>query len=256
MTWQNNDKILYHDRMIATDSSPDGMLTDNWNPDGDYGEDEYVDVHFRIETPSYRPPAYYFEEADRQRFNAELTEVFTRLGWTLETGEIYGACTTVVKGKSNLYLHPQDFSGEVLKSEVKAIAEALRGHESFSLRWVDLYETIYDITDDAYYAYLDTQAERIREEILKASVTTRRNKYFREYDIANHVAAKVRLNRIGDDDGKHVGVGKTACYIIDVIDQLVEGGELATALSGKGFRMIRSLSKTEQRARKKQVKAA
>ena len=256
MTQQNNEKIFYHDMMIGPDYGPDGMLSDNWNPDGDYGEDEYVDVHFRIETPAYRPPAYYFEEANRHRFNVELTEAFARLGWTLENGEANGVCTTVRKGKSNLYLHPQDFSGEVLKSEVKAIAEALRGHKSFSLRWVDLYETIYDITDDAYYAYLDTQSGRIREEVLKASVTTRRNKYFRDYDIANHVAGKVRLNRIGDDDGKHVGAGKTSSYIIGIIDQLVEAGELATARSGNGFRMIRSLNKTELRARKRQVKAA
>ena len=253
---EKREKIRYHDNLTGPEYDPDGMLSDNWNPDADYDVREYVDAHFRVNTPAYRPPNYIFEEKDKQRFNEEAAGVFARLGWTTESEAYSGACTTVRKGKSSLYLHPQDFSGTVLKSEVKTIAEALRQHETFSLLRVDLYETICDITDEAYYAYLDTQTDRIREEILKSSVTTRRNKFYHDYDVANHVAGKVRLNRIGDDDGKHFGTGKTARYILGVIDRLVEQGELASAQSRNGSRMIRALNKTERRAGKSKSMAA
>ena len=97
--------------------------------------------------------------------------------------------------------------------------------------------------------------ERIRAEILKSSVTTRRNKYYRDYDIANHVAAKVRLNRVGEDDGKHIGAGKTAQHIMGVIEQLIVEGRLVTEKSRNGSRLIRALNKTEERMSKK-AKAA
>ena len=252
---KKREKIRYHDNLTGPEYDPDGMLSDNWNPDADYDVREYADAHFRVDTPAYRPPNYIFEEKDKRRFNEEAAGVFARLGWTTESEAYSGACTTVRKGKSSLYLHPQDFSGAVRKTEVKAIAEALRRHRTFALEYVDLYETLYDMTDEAYYAYLDTQIERIRAEILKSSVTTRRNKYYRDYDIANHVAAKVRLNRVGEDDGKHIGAGKTAQHIMVVIEQLIVVGRLVTEKSRNGSRLIRALNKTEERMSKK-AKAA
>ena len=234
MTESTEQKIRYHDNTIRLPVHHDGPAADNWNPDAVYAENEYVDAHFRINTPSYHPPNYCFSEEDRQRFNEETAELFAGMGWTPE--------------KSGL-------SGAVRKAEVKAIAEALRRHRTFALECVDLYETLYDMTDEAYYAYLDTQIERIRAEILKSSVTTRRNKYYRDYDIANHVAAKVRLNRVGEDDGKHIGAGKTAQHIMGVIEQLIVEGRLVTEKSRNGSRLIRALNKMEERMSKK-AKAA
>ena len=255
MTETTEQKIRYHDKTIRLPVHHDGSAADNWNPDAVYAENEYVDAHFRINTPAYQPPNYCFSEEDRQRFNEETAELFAEMGWTPENSGLSGGCMTYRKGKSSLYLHPQDFSGAVRKTEVKAITEALRRHRTFALECVDLYETLYDMTDEAYYAYLDTQIERIRAEILKSSVTTRRNKYYRDYDIANHVAAKVRLNRVGEDDGKHIGAGKTAQHIMGVIEQLIVEGRLVTEKSRNGSRLIRALNKMEERMSKK-AKAA
>jgi len=241
-------KVKYHDNMNPPEQDPDGSMSDNWNRASEYGN-EYVNAHFRINTPTYDPHKRWSEENISQ-FDAESQSVFEALGWTMMERRRSGSCATVRKGKSHLYLHPQDFSGDVLKSEVVSIAEALTAAESFSLQWVDLYETIYDMTDEEYYAYLDGQAERIRAEVLKASTTTRRAKFYRDYDIACHVASVVRLRRIGENDGRYGGAGKTANYVIGVIEKLITEGYLTTATSRNGSRLIRTINKTEQKQKK------
>ena len=136
--------IKYHQNGIGNGYGADCQLTNNWNPDEDYGK-EYVNVYFRMETKGYKYSSFSFTEEDRKAFNSELTEIFTPLGWKCE-GKVYGgSCVTWHKGKQHLYLHPQDFSGEVLKNEVKQIAETLEKRNTFYLRWVDLYETVYSI---------------------------------------------------------------------------------------------------------------
>ena len=44
--------IKYHQNGVGYEYGADHTLTDNWNPDVDYGN-EYVNVYFRIDTPSY-----------------------------------------------------------------------------------------------------------------------------------------------------------------------------------------------------------
>lgn len=44
--------IKYHQYGCGNDYGDDHYLTDNWNPDYDYGS-QYVEVYFNINTPSY-----------------------------------------------------------------------------------------------------------------------------------------------------------------------------------------------------------
>ena len=44
--------IKYHDNINGVQYGADHILTNNWNPDCDYGN-EYVNIHFRIETNGY-----------------------------------------------------------------------------------------------------------------------------------------------------------------------------------------------------------
>lgn len=243
--------IKYHDNMTPPARGADGTLSDNWDRSADHGG-EYVRVHFRIRTPAYeRGNDWHGHGSDP--FDAESREIFDRLGWSLAEPRSSCCSATVRKGKAHLYLHPQEFSGEVLKREAVGIAEALSRAKEFSLRWVDLYDTVYDMTDEAYIAYLAGQEERIRAEVLKASVTTRRTTFYRDYDVACHVAGIVRLRRIGEDDGRSGGAGKTANHILGVIDKLIAEGFLKTATSRNGNRLIRTLNKTEQKKEKRYV---
>lgn len=240
--------IKYHQNGIGNEYGADHQLTNNWNPNKDYGT-EYVKVYFRMETKGYGYPSFSFTEDDRNAFDSEVTEVFASLGWKCEEKACNGNCATWYKGKQHLYLHPQDFSGEVLKNEVKQIAEALEKRNTFYLRWVDLYETVYDMTDQEYEEILSAKDEDIKKSLLENSKTTRTSKYYYAFDVARSLANKFRLSRIGDNDGRNYGTGQTINHILKVVQSLIEEGYLVSAVKND-ILLIRTINKTEQKQRK------
>ena len=143
--------IKYHDNTLpGLGYGADGMLTDNWDPDKDYGN-EYVKVYFRINCPLYMRGKFslsFDSTEDHLIFDRDVEEVFTKLGWKIDKLPNGGCCMEISKGLQSLYLHPQGFSGNLIKNEVKRTAEALRFNKTFNLEWVDLYETKYDISDE------------------------------------------------------------------------------------------------------------
>lgn len=241
--------IKYHQNGIGNEYGADHTLTNNWNPDCDYGN-EYVNVHFRIETKGYDYPSFCFTEEDKKAFDTELVKVFTTLGWECENETYNGSCSTWTNGKSHLYLHPQDFSGEVLKNEVKQIAEALEKNNTFYLEWVDLYKTVYEISDSDYEKYLDGKKGEIRKKLFENSATTRTTKYYYAFDVARQIAGMVRLNRLGINDGRNYGSGQTIDYILKVAEEMIAEGYLKYFEKNRQ-KYIRSLNKTEQKKQKK-----
>lgn len=244
----NSMAIKYHQNGMGNEYGADHQLTNNWNPDEDYGN-EYVNAYFRMETKGYGYPSFSFTEKDRKAFDLEVTEVFTSLGWKCEEKAYGGSCATWYKGKQHLYLHPQDFSGEVLKNEVKHIAEALEKRNTFYLRWVDLYETVYDMTDQEYEEILSAKDEEIKKSLLENSKTTRTSKYYYAFDVARSLANKFRLSRLGDNDGRNYGTGQTIKHILGVVQCLIDEGYLVSAVKN-GILLIRTINKTEQKKRK------
>lgn len=237
--------IKYHDNINGIQYGADHKLTNNWNPDCEYKDNEYCEVYFRIECPAYvqgEYPCNFDDDKDRILFRKEVREILEDLGWYFLND--YSCEPT--KGKSHLYIHPQNISGEILKKEVKQLAEVFENNQTFTLRWVDIYDTVFDITDEEYNTYLKTKNEEIKSLVLKNSVTTRTNKYFYISNIANSVANKIRLVRIGDNDGRNYGVGYTARYIIEVIDELIKEGYLIKAIQN-GNVYVRTINKTEQK---------
>lgn len=240
--------IKYHDNLNGIQYGTDHKLTNNWNPDGEYKDNEYCKVYFRIECPAYmqgKYPCNFDDDKDRTSFHDEVRAIMENLGWCFSND--YDCKPT--KGKSHLYIHPQDISGEMIKKEVKQLAEAFEKNQTFYLRWVDIYDDVYDITDKEYNTYLETKKDEIINLVLKNSVTKRTNKYFYIYNVAKFVADKIRLIRIGDNDGRNYGVGYTAKYIIEVIDRLVKDGYLIKAEQNNNV-YIRTINKTEQKQKK------
>ena len=237
--------IKYHDNLNGVQYGEDHMLTNNWNPDLDYGN-EYVDVHFRIETPSYYTGSGvgFQNNEDRDAFTAEKLKVFLSIGWTCAESEYNGRCMVVVKGKQHLYLHPQDFSGYVLKNEVKAIAEALEQHETFSIRWVDLYKTVYDISDAAYRRILQDKTEEIRKLVFESCKTNRRNQFKYQYEVLEKIGVKVGLPRV-DDGSTHHSNQVARDYVLEVVNDLIDEGYLDWIMSDDGYRYIRTRNATE-----------
>ena len=240
--------ILYHDNMNGVQYGEDHMLTDNWNPDMDYGN-EYVRVYFRIDTPSYHYERGFNSTEDRDSWNTEASNIISSFGIMEDSGY------KVDNGKEKcayLYAHPQNISGVVLKNDVKMIAEAISNMKLSSIRWVDLYETVYVISDSEYQEYLDGRKDEIRKALFEKSATTRANKYCAAFDVARHIAEMVRLNRLGLNDGKNYGSGQTIEYILSVADEMIAEGYLKY-FERDGIKYIRSLNKTEQKQSKLKI---
>lgn len=221
----------------------DGHLKSNWNSDTDY-KNEYANVHFRIEAEYYQYPYTDYTQEQKNDFYNEVGSIFESLGWDIEKENKGGYCMEIKKGKQHLYLHPQDFSGEVLKNEIKKIAEALNKNNTFNLRWVDIYETVYDISDEEYENYLNGKYEEIRKLLFENCQTKRTSKYYQVFDMCRVIANKIRLVRIGLNDSRNYGIGQTIEFIKGVVDDMVVEGLL---ISAKNNELIRSLNKTEQK---------
>jgi len=237
--------IKYHQNGIGDEYGEDGTLKNNWNPDSDYGN-EYVDVHFRIDADYYQYPFNNYTQEQKQEFNDEARKVLENLGWKTEKEVNSSYCADMTNGEQHLYLHPQDFSGEVLKTDVMKIAEALENNKTFKLRWVDLYKTVYDITDQEYEDYLKTKDAEIRVSLFEKCKTTRVNRFYYVLDMARNLADTYRLARINCNDGKNHGTGQAIEHIVKIIEQMEKENYLISTMD-KGSRCVRSINKTEQR---------
>ncbi|MBQ2397137.1 MAG: hypothetical protein II304_08920 [Bacteroidales bacterium] len=238
--------IKYHDNINGVQYGNDHTLTNNWNPDCDYGN-EYVRVYFRIDTPTYRYNNGFTTEEERNKWFAEARGLIKSFGILEDCG--YEVENSKDK-QAYLYAHPQNISGVVLKNEVKKIAEAITDMELSSIRWVDLYETVYSISDSEYENYLDGKQEEICKELFEKSSTTRRTKYYNAIDVARDIAGLIRLNRLGLDDGKTCNSGQTVDYVLKMADKMIEEGYLKCFVDND-IKYIRSLNKTEQKKMKK-----
>lgn len=236
--------IKYHQYGIGNEYGEDHTLTNNWNPDNDYGN-EYVKVYFNIDTPTYDYRNSWKKE-EREAWRKEINNLIASFGILEDSG------FKVENGKEKcayLHAHPQQISGVILKNDVKKVAEAISNMELSSIRWVDLRETVYVISDNEYQEYLNGRKEEIRKALFEKSATTRTNKYCAAFDVARNIASTVRLNRLGLNDGKNYGSGQTIEYILSVADKMIEEGYLKY-FERDGVKYIRSLNKTEQKQSK------
>ena len=235
--------IKYHQHGIGNEYDEDHSLTNNWDPNRDYGK-EYVRVYFHIHTDRFNYRNGYFENTqDRDEWNEEASNLIKSLGIL----EDCGFRVEQMKEKcAYLYAHPSNFSGVVLKNDVKRIAQAISQMKLSDIRWVALHETVYVLTDDEYAYYLDTKLDAIRKDSLEGAVTTRTTKYCSAFDVARNVASHVRLPRLGLSDGRNGGTGQTVEYVLTTINRMIEEGSLKEFVQN-GTQYIRSLNKTELR---------
>ena len=239
--------IKYHQYGIGNEYGEDHTLTNNWNPDMDYGN-EYISVCFDIDTPTYDFNNSWSKE-DREAWRTEVINLIESFGiiedsgWKVEHSD---------EKCAYLHAHPQQISGVILKNDVKKVAEAISNMKLSSIRWVDLHETVYVISDNEYQEYLDGRKDEIRKALFEKSATTRANKYCAAFDVARNIAGMVRLNRLGLNDGKNYGSGQTIEYILSVADEMIEEGYLKY-FERDGVKYIRSLNKTEQKQSKLKI---
>lgn len=118
--------IKYHQYGCGNDYGDDHYLTDNWNPDYDYGS-QYVEVYFNINTPSYMhdkdPSAFGFASDEaRDEWYAAASKVIASFDILEDSG--YNVENSAEK-RAYLYPHPQQISGVILKYDAIEISRSL-----------------------------------------------------------------------------------------------------------------------------------
>lgn len=232
--------IKYHDNTApGYPYGPDGRLLDNWDADKEYGENEYCAVFFRVENPFFDSmhqcwkdnQTWHEDSPARKRFFKQTQEVLQRFAIPEGTGGKWEGFPM-----EHLYIHPQDISGTVAKNKVRKIAEALDAMDDVSIRWVDVYEDISPMSEEAYRANLESKRSEIVEELLKVYETKRRNLYIvpNTLDLPEHRAiAKFHIprrcaRRSTDDETGHK-------FIDEIFKELVEAGKIVSAETRKGL---------------------
>lgn len=243
--------IKYHDNMNGEQYGADHKLTDNWNPDGCFGDNEYAKVYFRIDTKRFNCMGGMFEsEKDKTAFHTEIRQVFNTLDWKID--KKIDNMMNVENGNEGLFIHPLDISGIILKKNVKQIAEALNGCKTIKIRWVDIYDDVYDITDDEYADYLETQKEKVIDYILHNYGTTRTRFYYYTNSICSAIARRIERKRVNNDGYKwNVRTNTQAYFFIEkIIKELVNQGYMVSIRDGERVRVI---NKTEQKKLKLKI---
>lgn len=214
-----------------------------FNVDFDYGN-EYASVYFRIDAPHYQfSTGFNSEPSEREIFHTELRTLFG--SWEWKEAEFRSSCPTVHRNKESLYLHPQSFSGVILKNSIKEIYERINNADTFKLYAVDVYETYYDICDEVHLNALAQKKIQIRNDLLKAFVTKRKNLF---YPINNlhSVVKNYLVNRVLSEDGKNGGYGITHSYIAGVFSELIDDHLIVVGSKGNQ-EIYRTINRQEQK---------
>lgn len=239
--------ILYHQYIKGHDYDPDHKLTNNWEPDAEYG-DEYVKVYFYTDTPTYSQNGFETAE-DKIAWFEEADNLVTSFG-------IKQSCGYEIINSTNkspyLCIHPMEISGVILKKDVKKIAEAICKAKNFSLRWVGLYKTVYLMSDEEYERYLVGRNDEIRKQLFLTCGSVRKNYYYKEQDICYHVSKYFKLNRLGiQEDAFHRETGQTFLHVKKIAEEMEKEELLVTTIKHTpdgDLKMVRAINKTEQKA--------
>lgn len=204
----------------------------------------YREVYFRIDS-AYQGNYGWTSAKDKVAFKEETRRLFQDAGWTLHVGERDCVCDTVTKGLQNLYLHPMNFSGVILENEIPAIEVLLA--KATTIRWqaTDRMAIYYEMTDDEYLKYLESRRDEIITAILEHCKTKRSNLYH-VGDFTLGIADRFSVHRLCDVDGHRNRAYK---YVSELVDQLINEGQLITANTKKGPG-IRTATAKERKSRK------
>lgn len=192
-------------------------------------KEKYLYVDFEIECPLYyhkeRYPDFtgFDSDAEREKFDKDWREVFAAAGWTIDGQDVR-------KGKSSLYVHPQQLLGTIAESLESEVVSIIGNAKTFYLReypdgrpFVRRIEVKYDITADEQLEHVKKYRAEIENMLLESFRTKRKNLWWVDFQgkfdrIANQFAVKSLDEKV---------MGGAAKYVRDVVFQsLVADGKI------------------------------
>jgi len=204
----------------------------------------YRNVYFRINAPSYYKSNYgvgFENQQERDNFYNHVTELFLNDGWILKEQRTSNSCPTVTKDKQELYLHPQSFSGVTLEENIKYIEGLLADNNLFEYRSTDIYEQVFDLTDEEYINTLKTKQDEIKNDILEQFGTKRKNLYYTNpYSILDRVLKRYRVPRLTHYVGVYTSSDIDYKFFCELFEELIKQNKIVTSKckNGTGYRAI------------------
>lgn len=204
----------------------------------------YYNTYFRIEA-GYRWGEGMSKEAT-MRFFDELKSLFTTAGWTAEESRIDSGCLTIYKGGNHLYCHPMELVGPCESSLRSDVTEILSHAKTCVLRTIDIYNQVYDVSDEQYRTALEAARKDIEQDLMTAFSTNRRDIYHHGYySGVDNVAEHYRVPTLDRSTGVICSDDVHIRYITDVFQDLVEQGKILYKESKQGRKMFRAATGPE-----------
>ena len=178
------------------------------------------------------------DEASRDAFNREATDLFRQAGWDIKTGDQRaGKCDTALRdgGRESLYLHPMEFVGVIRTESVPEIESLLAQAKTFRLRETRGFKEYVEMSDEEYGKYLDSRRGEMEAAILERFKTSRRDR-FRTGDHSDRIARPFILHRM--ETRNRYEEDKATAYARNLIEEMIADGRLTTAETrcGRGIR--------------------
>jgi hypothetical protein len=177
-------------------------------------------------------------------FHNELNQLFINAGWEIK--ENRSSCPEAWKGKNNLYLHPMNASGVVQEDLIPEVEKILSTGKTFEHYHTDVYDIIYDMTDEEYTDRLNCQKDDIRRDLLEAFKTKRCNLYITNTGgVISNVKQKYYIKRLSRCMVQSSNDIEWA-YVANLFNEMVDEGCFVTAntKSGIGYRTATKKEKT------------
>ena len=213
---------------------------------------KYSNTHFRISRNGYDGSGKTeWNEHNKTSFINEVRGIFTAHGWLWTESERSCVSPTATKGRSSLYLHPQDFSGVCENSEREALFDAFQKANSFLCNTVDVYAEIHDMSDEQLAELLRSKKDVIESELLEVFSTKRSNLYISDigfFGADGKVSKRHSIRRLAIDGQKSAGgqdcrtEGLCHEFVSGIFMELVDKGRIITAptRSGTGYRTVKN----------------
>lgn len=199
---------------------------------------KYNKVYFNINTPSYYKSKHgvgFENQEDKELFNSSVVNAFLNDGWEVKKERYSGGCTSVIKDKQELYLHPQQISGVVKEQSIPNIENIMKSIEILELSNTNVDEEVFDITDDRYIEILQSKSSEIESDLLEVFKTKRSNLYVSDsLSAMNNVLRKYRIKRLTKHDGSISSCDLDWKFFAELFEKLVTDNKIVTAKTRRG----------------------
>lgn len=188
----------------------------------------YCHISFSIHTQCYYGNGMqigFQNEAERENFYGEIKKLFESKNWTVK-----GYCE-VQKGKSLLYIHPQQITGEVFQDFIPEIVSILNSATMSKLQGYSIGETIYDLSADQEMIHLAKHTVEIKERLLNFCKVSRKNHYkILDFWVRKEICRPFIIPAL-DEREENKAIIK---FVETILNELIKSGEVIQKnLNGK-----------------------